>query len=29
MSFQLEFFLNDVKGKNLKLKAHRTALFIQ
>ena len=29
MGFQLEFFLNDVKGKDLKLKAHCTALFIQ
>ena len=29
MGFQLEFFLNDVEGKNLKLKAHCTALFIQ
>ena len=29
MGFQLEFFLNDVRGKNLKLKAHCTALFIQ
>ena len=29
MGFQLEFFLNDVKEKNRKLKAHCTALFIQ
>ena len=27
MSFQLEPFLNDLKGKNLKLKAHCTALL--
>ena len=28
-AFSFEPFLNDVKGKNLKLKAHCTALFIQ
>ena len=27
MSFQLEPFLNDVKGKNLKLKANCTSLL--
>ena len=27
MSFQLEPFLNDVKGKNLKLKANYTSLL--
>ena len=27
MGFQLEFFLNDVEGKDLKLKAHCTSLL--
>ena len=27
MGFQLEFFLNDAKGKNLKLKANCTSLL--
>ena len=29
MGFQLEFFLNDVRGKNLKLKAICTSLLTE